>query len=363
MIRIVHLIGREASFEQQRGVEALVRGLGEGFASEVMRIGPGGESRSCLSAMRWLRRRGGEIDLVHAWDGTGLAAGVGAGVPVVVSLDMPPGRGLGRWLRAVMAYREVQVVAATATARRICVERGMAIQQVHLIRPAVDFGRVSRRRDVSLRRELGLSDEDYVVLAVGESTRPANHELAVWASGILNVLDRSYKLLAWGQGGQSGKLVRFARSLKQKEMIRLAEPTLGRKVEFEELLPAADLLLATSCGAQPTLPLAMGMAAGLPIVSTVTYTNGELLEDHHNALMTPKATARMLAQRVMALRYDAGLQWEISDRARVEAFEYFAASRFLEQYRMLYRQIREGKGVQIPETTPGAGMRFHGRAG
>lgn len=239
----------------------------------------------------------------------------------------------------------------------------MALQRVHLIRPAVDFGRISRRRDVGLRRDLGLSDDDYVVLAVGESTRPANHELAVWTSGILNVLDRSYKLLAWGRGGRCGTLVRFARSLKQGEMIRLAEPTLGRKVEFEELLPAADLLLVTSSGAQPTLPLAMGMAAGLPIVSTVTYTNGELLEDHHNALMTPKATARMLAQRVMALRYDSVLQWELSDRAGVEAFEYFAASRFFEQYRVLYRQIKEGKAVQIPESQPGAGMRFHGRAG
>jgi glycosyltransferase involved in cell wall biosynthesis len=363
MIRIAHLIGRDACFEQRRGVDALVRGLGEGFESEVVRIGQGEKCRSWLAAMRHLRRRAGHIDLIHAWDGVGLAAGVGAGVPMVVGLAAPPGRGLSGWLRAVMANRPVQIVTATATTRRICVERGMALERCHLIRPAVDFGKIASRRDAGLRRELGFTDEDYVILAAGESTRPANHELAVWTSGILNVLDRSYKLLAWGRGGHSGKLVRFAKSLKQGEMIRLAEPTLGRAVDFEELPAAADLLLVTSNGAQPTLPLAMGMAAGLPIVSTVTYTNGELLEDHHNALMAPKTTARMLAQRVMALRYDSGLQWELSDRARVEAFEYFSTSRFLEQYRTLYRQINEGTEVQIPQSAPGAGLRFHGRAG
>ncbi|MCC6422460.1 MAG: glycosyltransferase family 4 protein [Phycisphaerales bacterium] len=363
MIRIVHLMGREASFEQQRGVMALARGLGEGFESEVVRIGSGESCRSWLAAARMMRRRAGQMDLVHVWDGVGLAAGIGAGVPMVVSMDVPPGRGMTRWLRAVMAYRDVQVVASTATARRICVERGMALQRCHMIRPAVDFGAIASRRDAGLRRELGFTDEDYVMLAVGESTPPANHELAVWASGILNVLDRSYKLLAWGRGGKSGKLARFARSLKQGEMIRLAERTLGRPMDFEKLLPAADLLLYTARGAQPTLPLAMGMAAGLPIVSTVTYTSGELLEDHHNALMTPKATARMLAQRVMSLRYDSGLQWELSDRARVEAFEYFSTSRFLEQYRSLYRQMMEGKEVHIPDIEPGAGTRFHGRAG
>lgn len=362
MIRIVHLLGQEASFEVMRGVGMLERGLGEGFESRVIRIGPGGECRSWLTAMRKLRRER-VFDLVHAWDGAGLAAGVGTGMPIVFSLIEPPRRGLAGWLRAVMAYRDVQVTAATATARRVSIERGIGLERCHLIRPAVEFNRISRKQDAKLRRELGLCAEDYVLLAVGESTRQANHELAVWASGILNVLDRRYKLLVWGRGIKSASLVRFAKSLKQGEMIRPAEPMLGRAVEFEELLPAADLLLVTSTGAQPTLSLAMGMAAGLPIVSTVTYTNGELLEDHHNALMTPKATARMLAQRVMVLRGDAGLQWELSDRARMEAFEYFSASRFLEQFRMLYRQVHEGKQVQIPETVPGAGMRFHGRAG
>jgi len=363
MIHIAHLIGREASFEAQRGIEMLARGLGEGFESKMVRIGQGAKCRTWLAAARYLRRQTGRFDVVHACDGTGLAAGVGSGCPLVLSLAVPPGRTLNRWLRAVMAYRPLQVVAATATARRVCVERGIPLERCHLIRPAVEFGRISHRRDAKLRRELGFNDEDYVLLAVGESTRPANHELAVWTSGILNVLDRRYKLLAWGRGPRSATLVRFAKSLKQGDMIRLAEPTLGRPVEFEDLLPAADLLLVTAGGAQPTLPLAMGMAAALPIVSTVTYTNGELLEDHHNALMTPKATARMLAQRVMALKPDARLQWELSDRARVEAFEYFSASRFLEQFRTLYRQISEGKEVQIPDSLPGAGMRFHGRAG
>ncbi len=101
MIRIVHLIGHETSFEAQRGIQMLARGLGEGFESTVVRIGKDGPCRSWLSAARYLRRQAGHFDVIHAWDGYGLAAGIGAG-PVVLSLAGPPGRTLTRWLRAAM---------------------------------------------------------------------------------------------------------------------------------------------------------------------------------------------------------------------------------------------------------------------
>jgi glycosyltransferase involved in cell wall biosynthesis len=103
------------------------------------------------------------------------------------------------------------------------------------------------------------------------------------------------------------------------------------------------------------------MAAGLPIVSTVTYTVAELLEDRHTALMVPKPEARLIARRVLDLRADPGLQWSIADVARTEAYEYFSLTRFLEQWRGVYRQVAEGKQVEVVEPQPGAGRRFHGR--
>src|SRR5207237_2637808 len=98
-----------------------------------------------------------------------------------------------------------------------------------------------------------------------------------------------------------------------------------------------------------------------PIVSTVTYSVGELLEDHHNSLLVTKPSARLLAQRVVELIEDGGLKWRLSDMARTEAYDYFSLTRFLEQWKTVYQQIAAGESVEVIERA-GAGARFHGRA-
>jgi glycosyltransferase involved in cell wall biosynthesis len=265
------------------------------------------------------------------------------------------------WTRAVMGYRHIEVVCPTATLRRVHVERGVSLERCHLIRPGVEFGKVRRRRDTALRAKLGFAETDHVLLAAGESTRAAAHTDAAWAASILNILDPKYRLLLWGRGAQAAKPKRLGDSLGGAKLATLAEQVLG-PVEFEDLLPAADTVLITSIGATATLPVSIAMAAGLPVVATVTYTTSELLEDRHTALMTAPAVPRRLARRVLDLHEDASLQWSIADMARTEAYEFFSFTRFVQQFRAVYQQAATGQPVAVPEQAAGAGLRFHGRA-
>ena len=68
------------------------------------------------------------------------------------------------------------------------------------------------------------------------------------------------------------------------------------------------------------------------------------------------------ARRVLDLLEDSSVQWSIADMARTEAYEYFSFTRFVNQFRTLYRQLAKGEKVEVPEQGPGAGLRFHGRA-
>jgi glycosyltransferase involved in cell wall biosynthesis len=91
------------------------------------------------------------------------------------------------------------------------------------------------------------------------------------------------------------------------------------------------------------------MASGLPAVATVTYTVSELLEDRHSALMLAKPTARSLGQRILDLWSDDRQAWSIRDTARTEAYDFFSGSRFINEYRQVYRQIAEGQPVNVPQ--------------
>jgi glycosyltransferase involved in cell wall biosynthesis len=248
-------------------------------------------------------------------------------------------RGRIEWLRSAMQFRDVHVACPTATVQRRLVERGVAVERCHLVRPGVDFGRVKARGDAELRGELGFGEDQVVLVGVGESTRGADHRGLVWAGTILNVLDGRTRVLLWGRGKEARGAKVFGAKLAQPELVTLAEERLGRAVEFEELLAVADVAVVSAGGPVATLPVAVTMASGVPLVGTVTAEVSELLEDRHTALMTAAGTPRLLAQRIRALRQDQELGRKLADRARSEAYDYFGMSGFVEGMVGVYEKV------------------------
>jgi glycosyltransferase involved in cell wall biosynthesis len=359
--RVLHILDASADFQTRRGVADLCRALGPGFETSWRTIGPGGDWRGIASAVFRLRGEAG-WDVVHAWGTRALsAAAMTPGRRIVFSPaeEMRPAD--VRWTRAVMGYRDVDVVCASDLARRRFVERGVPLDRCHLIRPGVDFGRIKSRRSDSVRAAMGLAADDYVVLAAGETTALSNHHLAAWAIGILSELDPKYKVLVWGRGRRFAAFERAMGHWRNPAMLRVATARLGPAVQFEELFAAADAIAVTAKEGAGTLPIAMAMAAALPIVAVTNRTTSELLEDRHTAAMVSKDRARLVARRILDVREDTQLQWSISDMARTEAYEYFSLTRFVNQWRTVYRQLAAGERAAVPEQQAGAGMRFHGR--
>src|SRR5437764_784176 len=210
MLRVLHLIGRHAGFQNRTAAEQLERGLGAEFSIRTQLIGssvPG-----IVRAWQSLRRDA-EHDLTHAFDPHSLAAACILGGKIVYTPAETPTMRAVRWLRALTDHRDVQVICPTDTMRRFFVQRGVPIARCHLIRPGVEFGRVKGRRNDILRASFGFSRSDHVMLAAGESTRAANHRLAVWSGSILHVLDPKHRLLLWGNGPTSESVIRFANRL------------------------------------------------------------------------------------------------------------------------------------------------------
>jgi glycosyltransferase involved in cell wall biosynthesis len=363
MIRLLHVLAADADFQTSRAVEHLTEILGTDFTVHSRTLGPGGDWRNVPAAILNLRGHARDHDVIHAWGFAALSALAFAPTRhVVFTPTRFPTRRQMRWLRAIMDYRDVQVVAPTFTLRRALVESSVPIERCHLLRPGVDFARVKRRRrDPELRAALGLADDHRVLLAVGESTGDAEHRQLAWTGTILNVLDHKTRILLWGRGDMATAAARFAANLAQPELVTCAEQRHGKRIEFEDLLAAADIAVVSATGPVATLPIATVMAAGVPIVATVTPTVAELLEDRHTALMTPPGTPRLLALRIDQLHADPNLQWKLADMARIEAYEYFSLTRFVDQSRALYQQVVAGQPVNLPEQPPGAGLRFHGR--
>jgi glycosyltransferase involved in cell wall biosynthesis len=121
--------------------------------------------------------------------------------------------------------------------------------------------------------------------------------------------------------------------------LRIGTELLGPDIPFDTLPAACDAAVITADESAPTWPTAVCMAAALPIVSITNYALAELLEDHHTALLVPKPSPRLLAQRLLALRGDPALQRKLADRARAEAFDFYSLTRFVQEYRNCYERL------------------------
>jgi len=359
----VQLVPARPDFQTRRQVELIGRAVRSTFGLKTCTLhsaeGWVGAVRSFASLDRRAVR---SADFAHAWGAEALALAVVSGARRIVysPVTFPTRRAVG-WLRSLLDHRDAHVVCTTSTMRRAYVERGVPLERCHLIRPAVDFARIKRRRVTQLRAALGFADTDVVLMACGESTPGASHATAIWAASILHQLDAKFRVLLWGQGSAVDLMRRFGDNVCSPGFVSVAQDRLEKTIEFEDLLPAIDVVLVTPTTPQPTLAIATCMAAGLPIIATTSYTIAEMLEDRHTALLVPRPKPRDVARRVLDLIDDPGLQWSISDMAKTEAFEFFSVSRFSEQWRTVYDAVARGLKVEVIEPAPGAGLRFHGR--
>ncbi|HVT90791.1 MAG TPA: glycosyltransferase [Tepidisphaeraceae bacterium] len=359
MERVLHLLDEDSDYQTRTAVARLVTEPG----AASLTIGRGGDFNSIALALLYLRNRAKPFEMIHAWGETALtAAAFVGGKPIIFSPTRYPKLTDRRWICAISTAREMQIICPTDTIRRSLVENGLPIDRCHLIRPGVPSTKFSRRPDQALRAKLGLAPDDYVMLACGESLQGANHHATILAATVLNVWDNKNKLLLWGRGSKTAFERRFASLMLLKKHIIFATDRLGQDAQFDQIIPASDCALLTADEPIPTLPIAVCMAAGLPIVGTVSRTACELLEDRHNCLMAFKCTSRWIARRVRDLREDPHLVWQITDTARTEAYEFFSMSRFVEQTKSVYTQLAAGKKVEIPQPSPGAGLKFMGRA-
>ena len=333
MPSVLLLRTNDSHFPTGKTIENLRELLGAEFEFKIRSIGPGGDFRDPATAIFQLRRS--QNNVIHAFGIAALMVAVASRAGrVIFSPTDPIPMGRLRLLRSVI-HRAQTFVCDSNYQRRVALAGGIDGSICKVVRPAIAV-KQNRNRDESLRGSLGFGPDDFVLLAPGESTRAASHAEAVWATGILNVLDDRYKLLLWGRGPHAKSSAQLAYRLKQGSMVKVAKEVLGKLVEPETLFAAADACLITASGLTPPLMLGECMASAVPIISTNTPITAELLRDGKNALLVSDRSPRLLARRVLDLRQNTSLAASVASHAQHHAESLFSPTTFATRFREFY---------------------------
>jgi len=345
MIRVLHLVGPDASVSTSTGVAILSR-PDEQMRSAVFRIGKGGDFRNALSAAATLRFAPVPFDLIHAWDRAAFLAAVGSGGPVVLSIDTALSTGEISWLAAA-AVPNVRLVAGSSWTTAQLQYSGVSPEHCQTILPAAMLPPFAADATVgaALRAELGFTASDFVVLAPGESVRSANHAAALHAVSILHVLNPRFRLLLWGRGPMTRGLKGLSNRLGHDHIVICADRVQPSRFMLSDLAAASDAALFCAVEPAPTAPIIACAAAGLPIVAFDTALSRELFPgDCVIKVLPPKP--RVLAQALLQLSEDAVKTARLGQAAKACAADRFTPERFGNNYVSVYRDLMAAVSLQ-----------------
>lgn len=154
------------------------------------------------------------------------------------------------------------------------------------------FHPISEEERSSVRAAEGLTDDDFVVICVGELNENKNQKTLIEAAALLKDSVPQLKVLLAGKGDKEHELRERIRRLGLYDTVRL----LGYRRDIPTLLPASDVVV--SCSYREGLPLNIveAMLCGKPIVASHNRGHNELVEDGKTGrLLDPEDAAGVAA--------------------------------------------------------------------
>lgn len=200
---------------------------------------------------------------------------------------------------------------------------------------ATDYLTVTVHRS-EMRRILGLSSKDVVILAMGRLFPQKGLEYLIQAMPyILAGANRSTYLLLAGEGPMLDKLHKLAKVCGVSQNVFF----LGFRKDIADLINTADIVVLPSLWEGLSIALLEAMALGKPIVATSISSNREVIKDGENGLLVPPRNPQALAQAILCLISDSTFALRISEAALKTFIENYTESRMLEQTWKVYSDL------------------------
>lgn len=184
----------------------------------------------------------------------------------------------------------------------------------------------------SLRKQLGLTPDDFVIGTVGRLEAVKNQELLIDAacSLILEEAERSTYLLIVGDGSQRTFLEDKIKALKLDSHIKL----LGYRSDITRCIAAFDTFALSSHTEGLPLALIEAMAVGRAIVST--DVGGIRLALNGQGILVSAGDKEALNKAFRRLRDEPKLADSLGEHAKKEAIKRFAFEKMARKYNQLY---------------------------
>ena len=168
----------------------------------------------------------------------------------------------------------------------------------------------------NIRQELQLSEEDFIVLSVGELNANKNQQVIIKAISEIN--DKRIHYLLCGKGDQLKHLQDLAKELKVENNVHF----LGYRRDVVDICSQADVFVMPSH--REGLPIASleAMYCGLPLVTSNIRGLVDVMEEGVSGYLCRPDDAEALAKAIQKIKQHPELKSRMSERNRKAVMPY-----------------------------------------
>ncbi len=181
------------------------------------------------------------------------------------------------------------------------------------------------------RKEIGLREEDIVVISVGRLVKMKGHSTLIKAGKNIARQNKRVKFLIVGDGPERDALERMAAAEDNCGNVFLT----GYREDVPELLLMSDIFVQTSYTEGLSCTIIEALGAGCPAVVTDVGGNKEIINDGKEGYIVPVTNQGALEEKILALANDDELRMKLTENARQRAKEFSLRS-MVDSYEQLY---------------------------
>ncbi len=364
-LRILHVLHAFSAGGLENGIVNIINGSSDHLVHELCLLSHGGEFierisrpvvvhemhkkkgnglRIILELRRLFQTR--DVDIIHtrnwaAFDG--VLAACATPKPVLIhgehgrDISDPEGRVYRRNLaRRLLAFRAKKFVAVSKdlyswlkhTVR-------IPADKLAFIPNGVDTDRFSPGRDLALREELGIGENEFVVGTIGRLDPVKNHLGLIRAVQLLQSDGHRVRLVIVGDGPLRSDIEQCVEewSLGPKPLV------LGYRPDVERFYRMFDSFVLNSFAEGMSNTLLEAMSSGLPIVCTAVGGNVELVADGVRGILVSAGEFKDLAAAIKTLISSRPTCDRFAARSRQFAVRESSIKSMIERYTRLYESL------------------------
>jgi sugar transferase (PEP-CTERM/EpsH1 system associated) len=247
-----------------------------------------------------------------------------------------------RFARRCLYHRADALFAISSEVRAFyCRQTGFSLDRMRVIPNGIDPRRIDEStgnpNGRSVRSELGIGDDDYVIGTVSrlDRTKDTITLTRAFAELCRSHREPNLKLLVIGDGEQKADLQKY---VDEQRMSRKVIFT-GVRYDVPRLLGAMDLFALSSLSEGLPITVLEAMCASLPVVATNVGGLPELVEEGVTGFLVEPKNIGALAERISRFYRGSVRARDFGRAGREKVEREFRLERMLERYTDLYLSV------------------------